>query len=404
MRVAPAAYFADSAGYAAISRIGADAFLTHTPPFASRRWLGPVGSDSHDIKRRALVVVVAGWVPLVVLTVVQSAWAGPDVITSMLEEIGVHARYLIAAPLLVLAVAWCVPQLNAIVRQFIDCGIVSERDRTRFDEAITSTRGLLQSSTASVVAIGLAYGVVLATALSHSLDQLPLWARPVAGVPRYSLAGWWHMLISLPLLLVLIFDWFWRLALWTRLLWLIARLDLRLVASHPDHCAGLSFLGHSVRAFAIVALGFATIFAGRSAHLVLTGGELPTPYFIFNIAALLAICALFVAPLLVFSPILTQAWRQGTFTHDAFAHRVGQAFERKWLGANTDQDALDAPDASAVADLSSVVANVHAMRFVPVSLKDLTTIAIAMLLPFVPAVLLAFPIDVIWAQIKSLLL
>ena len=49
------------------------------------------------------------------------------------------------------------------------------------------------------------------------------------------------------------------------------------------------------------------------------------------------------------------------------------------------------------------MANVHAIRFVPVDLKDLTTIVVAMLLPFVPVVLLAFPLDAIWAQIKSLL-
>ncbi len=54
-------------------------------------------------------------------------------------------------------------------------------------------------------------------------------------------------------------------------------------------------------------------------------------------------------------------------------------------------------------DLYAVVANVHAIRFVPVDLKDLIPLAAAMLLPFVPVVLLAFPLNVIWAQIKSLL-
>ena len=103
-------------------------------------------------------------------------------------------------------------------------------------------------------------------------------------MPIYSLAGWWHTLVSVPLLLLLIFGWCWRLALWTRLLWLIARLELRLVASHPDRCAGLSFLGHSVRAFAIVALALAVIVAGRSAHMSLLGGGLPTPYFLANAA------------------------------------------------------------------------------------------------------------------------
>jgi len=87
----------------------------------------------------------------------------------------------------------------------------------------------------------------------------------------------------------------------------------------------------------------------------------------------------------------------------ALANQVGQAFERKWLDQKSEHSALDKPDFSATTDLFSIVANVHAIRFVPVDLKDLTTIVVAMLLPFVPVVLLAFPLDAIWAQIKSLL-
>jgi hypothetical protein len=357
-----------------------------------------------DAKRRALVVVLAGWAPLVALTAVQGAWIGPDVIKSLLEEVGVHARYLIAAPMLVLAVAWYTPQLDAILRYFIDSGIVDKRDRERFEAAIRSTSRLLQSTTAWLVMIVLAYGLALATVPTHTPDQLPLWAQPIADIPRCSPAGWWHLLISLPLLLGLILGWLWRLVLWARLLWLIARLDLRLVPPHPDRCAGLGFLGHSVRAFAVVAFAFAAILAGRSAHLVLMGSTLPTSSLSFNVGAVVAVGALFVAPLLVYTPHLVRVRQSGMFAYDAFAHRVGDAFAHKWLSTRSDNDPLVAPDASAVADLSSVVANVHAIRFVPVDLKGLSTIVIALLLPFVPVVLLAFPIDVIWAQIKSLLM
>lgn len=44
------------------------------------------------------------------------------------------------------------------------------------------------------------------------------------------------------------------------------------------------------------------------------------------------------------------------------------------------------------------------MKFVPVSVKDLAALAGAMLLPFVPVVLLAFPLDVIWSHLKGPLL
>ena len=65
---------------------------------------------------------------------------------------------------------------------------------------------------------------------------------------------------------------------------------------------------------------------------------------------------------------------------------------------------LEKPDFSTVNDLYAVVANVHSIRFVPVDIKDLIMLAAAILLPFVPVVLLAFPLDEIWNYIGSLLL
>jgi hypothetical protein len=381
-----------------------NALFEHAPPAGLEMRLGLLSAGKLNVGRRALLVILAGWAPLIILAIVQSAWARVDVLTPMLWEVGVHARYLIAAPLLVLAEAACAPQLGEIVRHFGSSGILDNDDRGRFDEAVGSTRRSLQSGAAEAGAILLAYLIAAAAALSYPVEQLPAWAAPVGGMPRFSLAGWWHNLVSLPLLLLLILGWCWRLALWTRLLWRIARLKLRLVASHPDHCAGLGFLGHSVRAFASVALALAVIIAGRSAHVVLHGGGLPTPNFIANAGLLLTIALLFVAPLAVFLPTLMHAWRHGTFTYGALADQVGHAFEGKWLGRHdVDKSALEKPDFSATTDLYGVVANVHAIRFLPLDLKDLIPLVAALLLPFVPVVLLAFPLADIWKYTKSLL-
>jgi hypothetical protein len=264
---------------------------------------------------------------------------------------------------------------------------------------------LLDSIPAEVTVAALAYLVVAATIYPHEASHTPVWHRSAGALPLFSPAGWWHTLVSLPLLLCLTLGWVWRLALWTRLLWLISRLDLRLVASHPDRAGGLSFVGHSVRAFAVVALALATIVAGRSAHTVLAGGGLPTPQLHFNIGVMATIMALFVAPLLAFTPTLVRARRRGAFEYGALANRLGQSFERKWLGpgAAVDAGSLEQPDFSATTDLYQVASNVYAIRFVPVEPKDLLPLAVAMLLPFAPVVLLAVPFEVILTQLKRLL-
>jgi hypothetical protein len=369
----------------------------NAPPMAVERRLGLVSPSSGNVGRRALLSVMVGWAPLLFFALAESAVTHSDEITPVLREVGLHARYLVATPLLVLAEAFCAPRLNAIVRQFVASGVVRKSEVGRLDEAIASTRRLLDSTPAEIIVISLAYVFVGAAMISHPLDQLPAWAK--GGVaPRYSLAGWWHLLVSVPLLSALIFGWLWRVALWARLLRLISQFDLRLIASHPDHCAGLGFLGQSLRAFAIVALALASIVAGRSARFILAGDEL-----YFNAGVLVAIALLFVAPLFVFFPMLSNAWRRGAFEYGAVAGEVGSAFEQKWLKDHDDDRAiLDQPDFSATTDLYSVAANVYSMRFLPLDLRDLIVLAAALLLPFAPVILLAFPLDVIWKRLMGL--
>ncbi|MCV3241708.1 hypothetical protein [Mesorhizobium sp. ZC-5] len=371
-----------------------------------QRRLGLITPDSLNIRRRALLVVLVGWVPLVVLTILQGVMLGDMSDTaSLLRDAGAHARHLFAAPLLILAEAACAPHLNAVVSHFAESGIVRDDDRGRFAAAIRSTRRLLSSRIAEIAVVILTLAFIISEIVTLVVAEMPAWTQSDGLVPNRSPAGWWMILVSLPILLVLSLGWLWRLLLWVRLLWLISKLPLRLMAAHPDHAAGLGFLGHSTRAFALVALAFATILAGHSAKVVLEGGALPGTYAYVNAGLLAASMAIFVAPLFVFTSTLMNERRRGIFAYGALAGRVGGEFERRWLDSTIDtaRNALDKPDFSAVADLSQVASNVQAMRFVPVDLKDLMTLAVALLLPFLPVGVLLFPADVILAHLKSLL-
>jgi hypothetical protein len=373
------------------------------PPVNMQAWLGLTGTDWKSVRLRALLVAGIGWAPLIVLAIAQSLWTRTYTLASLLSELGVHARYLLAAPLLVVAQFLCAPQLGEIIRHLTRSSIVVGDDRRRLAEAGDGMRRLLVSPVAEIVVVLLAYAVALAANLSYTPDQLPAWARPADFMPRYSMAGWWHMLVSLPLLMILILGWVWRLMLWSRLLWTISRMDLRLLVSHPDRCGGLSFVGHSIRATAIVGTALAIIVAGRSAHTILENHTIPTPYLYFNIGLLTTVALLLIAPLLVFVGPLHDAWLRGTLEYGLLADRIGQAFERQWLDANSPPTTGSEPDLSTMSDLCTVVTNVNGMRSIPIDVMDLLVLAVALLLPFLPVVFLAFPLDLIWGQLKGLL-
>jgi hypothetical protein len=85
-------------------------------------------------------------------------------------------------------------------------------------------------------------------------------------------AGWWFTFVSCPIFAGLVAIWiWWLLAVWL-LLGKVSKLDLRLVANHPDGAGGLGFLEGSIEAYAPLVLALSFVLAGRWAHDVLYHG------------------------------------------------------------------------------------------------------------------------------------
>ncbi|WP_147377755.1 hypothetical protein [Mesorhizobium waimense] len=377
------------------------------PPLGLQRRMGLVKLGRPEVVRRCALVILIGWVPLALLTMMRDGALVGDDVQAFAKDIAVHARFLIAAPLLIVAEIVSASRLGAVALHFRDAGLVTERDQPHFAAALVSTRALLDSNKVEIGVIALAYLTVGSIVFSVHLDQLPRWHLSSGGVAAtFSLAGYWHVLVSLPLLLVLLFGWIWRLCLWTRFLWLMSRLDLRLVAVHPDHVAGLQFLGYSVQGYSVVALALASIVAGQVMTKIIHHDVLTLAQQAGFGAMLLFIVALFTAPLLVFCGPLLRTRRRGVFEYGAGASKFGIEFERKWLNRNKqgNEEVMQAPDFSTATDLHQLVSNVYAMRLVPVDLRSMIVLVGTVLVPFVPVLLISTPIDVILAGMKNLLL
>jgi hypothetical protein len=222
----------------------------------------------------------------------------------------------------------------------------------------------------------------------------------------YSPAGWWHALVSLPLLFVLLLTWIWRLIVWCRFLFLMSRLDLRLVPAHPDRTAGLRFVAYSVQAFSLVALALGTIAAGSTANRILNTGAQPESFWMIPVVLLAGVIAVFAGPLVTFFSHLLRAWQRGTLQYSAVASSLGRQFEKKWLraGAVVDEDTLGVPDFSATTDLYQVASNVYEVRLIPISVTSLGILVAMTVIPFLVLALMFTPIDVIVSEIARLLL
>jgi hypothetical protein len=376
------------------------------PPLAwqkALRLLKP--PEERHISRPVLAAVVVGWLPIALLAGALAITGHPTAF-SFFSDIAVHARFLVALPLIVLAEVDLIPAFGRIVTHFLSSGMVN-RDRERYFEAVASTRRLLDAKWATYTTLALAYAIVIALIASIDHTNTPSWYWGGPGPLGLSLPGVWHAFVSLPLLLWPCLGWFWRLLLWWRFLALMSRLDLHLIPSHPDQAGGLKFVSTSIRAYRLLAAAVGVIVAGTAMNRMLRLGESSTlAYRNSAIVVVVLMVALAVGPLLTFVTRLRNTRLRGMLHYGRLGSAVGAEFEQKWISRKVDIDAsaLEVPDFSAMTDLYQVVGNVYQVTDLPFGLKDLTPVVIAALIPFIPVVLMTVPLAEILNTVKSLLL
>jgi hypothetical protein len=374
-------------------------------PQSLEAWVGLRRQGKPRLAQLALLSILVGWAPLALLTALQGDLVTTDISNAFLPDLGVHARFLLATPLLILGEALCVPRLSTVAQEFLEAGLVSAADRTRYDLAATSTQRLMQSGTIEIAVIVVAYLLVLVSAKTTPPDAVPGWhgqLNPFNPTP----AGWWGLLISLPLLLSLLLSWLWRICVWTRFLWLMNRLHLRLDPSHPDHAGGLRFVGLSLEGFLPLAFVVGAIAAGPVANQVVHHHLDPLQFkaVAFGAAGLVVfVCA---GPLLIFLRRLIDAHHQGMLEYSALAMRMGDRFRNRWMGPRqrVDQGTVDMSDFTGTNASYSIAANAFSVRILPVELRSVGLLIVTTFLPFVPLWLLAVPFGAVIKKLGDFML
>jgi hypothetical protein len=362
-------------------------------------------ADRAEALRRIVIAVLIGWLPLAVLSATEALFSNRSSPLGLFADFAMYAQLLVAVPLLIACEYMILPALGELAEHFATSSLIPPPQHAQFDALVASTRrasaGVWPSMTLAIVV----YAADLAIFLFLPRDLEAGWQRSADGA-RISLAGWWHFLVSLPLVMGLLFGWLWRLGIWMRFLAAIARMPLRLVASHPDRVAGLQFVASSTRLFVPLAFAISVVGAGTFANEVFHQGLSPLEHGIAPLVTVLVLVALFLFPPLVFSRALMRAWQQAMLTYGELARRIGAEFETKWLRADSpiDADALTVQDFSATTDLYGVASNIYAMRLVLFDARAAIGLAVAAILPFVPIWLSAIPAKTIIDHLVGLVL
>jgi hypothetical protein len=352
------------------------------------------------------VITAIAWLPLLALTIVDGRFAG-NVKVPFVYDFEVHARLLFALPLLILAELLVYVRMRTLTAQFIDRHIVGRESRPAFDAVIASAMRLRNSLAAEIALLLLVIVAGPQVWRSGLALRADTWYATVAGSKlAYTPAGYYYVFLSVPVFQFILLRWYYRIAIWCRLLFQVSRLNLNLEALHPDRCCGLGFLGTVVFSFTPLLMAHSGIVAGYIADRILREGtQLPDYKFeLVGLAALLL--AIVLGPLCVFAPKLNRARLTGLRTYGVLASDYVVGFARKWTGGgNTEGELLlGSADIQSLADLANSFAVVKEVKIVPFGKETIIRFLVVIALPLLPLAFTMFSAEELLKRLISVLL
>lgn len=357
--------------------------------------------------RRIVLLSLICWLPLLVLSTLEGQLLGGRSTVPFLLDAEVHVRFLVVVPLLIAAEPVVHRRMRPLVALFLERDLIADEDLPRFKSSIASAMRLRNSLVVELLLIAVVYAVgSLVIRRHYTALSVPTWySMPVDGDWSLSLAGFWFAFVSLPLFQFLLIRWYFRIYIWTRFLWQVSRIDLRLVPTHPDRAGGLGFLSSVVYAYVPLLLAHGAMLSGLYAQRIFYVGDTLPSFKLETIAIVVFLLLLVQGPLLFFSPQLAAAKRTGKREYGTLTQSYVREFDAKWLrgGVSSNEQLMGNADIQSLADLGNSFEVVQSMNISLFSKAAALTFAGAIIAPIVPLALTMMPLEQLLSRLFGVL-
>ncbi len=365
------------------------------PAYRLMQRIGVIKDEGPSIERRIVWFIAVTWVPLLVFALLDGRALGATPKESMLLDFATYARFFLTVPLLVIAEIVIGPRLRDAGLRFIRAGFVCQEDLPSVAAAVDRVRRWREALTPELIILGIA----LVGAWYWSVDQWyggnsSSWKSLTLSGGGTSLAGFWHQFVAIPFFQFFFWRWLWRLTIWTCFLYDMSRLNLNLVATHPDQAGGLGFLGTAHSFLGIFSFGMGAVLSAEAGFRIFWGDATIQSFELIFVSYLVLNELLFVAPLLVFSSHLLRTRLEGLRYYGNLANDYNRSFHAKWVKHEPpdDEPLLGTPDIQSLADLGNSFDRVRAMRDFPFGTQLILQIAVMSALPALPLLALVVPV------------
>jgi hypothetical protein len=207
-------------------------------------------------------------------------------------------------------------------------------------------------------------------------------------------AGWYAVLVSVTLFQFLLGLSLWEWLLWTLFAVKLSRLNLRLVATHPDGHGGLGFLGLTPVAFAPVVFAASTVIGATWRHDLHDGTN--------DVLSCVRRSSWQASPWT--AGHLPRSWLRAPriLEYGILGQMQSSDFQEKWIQHRTghEPEFLAAPESSSLADYGRTYERLEQLRPFPADRGALIALGVSVVLPMLPVILAVIPLVVV---LKALL-
>jgi hypothetical protein len=370
-----------------------------------QRRLGLIPANGLGIVRRAIFWSMVAWLPTIIWAFFSGLLTRHVTNEPLLGHFGIHVRFLVGVPLLIIAGGVVHSAMYRLLPQFVTAGIVPTQELPRLRHIVSNISNLRSASIPWLIIFSLVAARATVGDVLHHAHEIE-WAVTGAGAnARFGFGAWWFLYVGRPIYLTLQLAWIWRVILIFLLFQRIAGLKLSLIPTHPDRAGGLGFLAGFPGAFAPIMLATTVVLAGMFAHdVVYHGVSVQSLY--GEMGTLVAILILlFLSPMLAFSCILARARRRALLDYGALVSRHGRLVHQRWIDKQNilEDRVLDAPELGPLADVATMYELVKDMRSIPLAKSSVTPLVLAAAIPMLAVLAIQIPIgDLLETLLRAL--
>jgi hypothetical protein len=353
-------------------------FLLHLAPTHPRK-----------LTRFAALTAAALWSTFAICSLVDRVLTGK--IPLLFEDLSAHVRILVSIPALLLAETMHIERSAYVMDRLSDGGLVDGSQQETVSRTIGSAERLRHSRAIEYAcwALGFSFGLAVLRREFGVSDTL----RGLSEAATSGVAYVWYVLLVIPVYGFLFSRAVWRWLVWSRLLFQVSRIDLKLTPTHPDRAGGLGFVSEPVSAAAVVGFAVSAGMITRWRALAQMANA-SIREFAPKLAVLLAAAlVLAIGPLLFFGIPAFRARLNAEREHSRLVLRYVQQVHAAWFeGQQQPESPIGVFDSSSMADIDSTYQNLVRMRIVPVEPKMLIAVTFGITLPFGVAMAAEIPL------------